>query len=72
MNVHLLYEPKDDVFALLKDFVDPAVQVTAGKEILETAVPHILQLKHILDTVVIFIPDLNLDPIFRIINKHSV
>ena len=42
LNVHLLYEPEDDVLTLLKSLVDPAVRVTTGKEVLETAVPHIL------------------------------
>jgi len=42
MNVHLLYEPKEDVLAILKSQVDPDVHVTVGKEVVETAVPHIL------------------------------
>lgn len=42
MNVHLLYEPEDDVQALLRSLVEPAVQVTVGERVLETAVPHIL------------------------------
>ncbi len=50
MNVHLLYDPQDDVFALLKTLVDPDVHLTVGEEIPETpvlsnvevAVPHIL------------------------------
>ncbi|MFQ5421259.1 MAG: 2-hydroxyacid dehydrogenase [Anaerolineae bacterium] len=42
LNIHLLHKPEDDVLALLKSLLDPAVQVTVGEVMADTAVPHIL------------------------------
>ena len=42
LNVHVLYDYNDDVVALLKSLVDPAVKLTFGQEMPETAVPQIL------------------------------